>query len=55
MSLLCAVCSQPIDPETTHVEIDVTYTFPESSDDETAFFMHELCALNTIDNWDRSY
>lgn len=51
MRLICAVCNHPID-ESVHVEIDVTHTF-ESHDNVEEFVMPDLCAENTIDNWDK--
>lgn len=50
MSLICAVCSQPID-ESVHVEIDVTYKY-EARDEVTEYHMHDLCANNSLGSWD---
>jgi hypothetical protein len=55
LSVICAVCGRGMEPDTDHVEVEVTHKRLEDRDEIEEYSLHDRCAWNTIDSWEEPY
>jgi len=49
----CAVCGHTVERDDIHTQLDVTHKYLESPDEQETYVLHNRCAINTIDSWQR--